>query len=189
MPPTVAHPSSCVRKLCGSAQGFWDFLQDRRRVSGTIRASRAEQHPLAHLQLAHFTWNPTPPILARAIVCSLHFPAFAMPKVPCMIAILAATPTRLRAPAPLPPLCSHTAYLCALSPLNAPRSGPHGRRQRPPAYDPPLPLPRIHPVALRGTACAARPPSPAPGDDAPGLHALPPHATPALPQPSRRPTR
>jgi len=45
--------------LCGSAQGFWDFLQDQRRVSGTIRASRAEQRPLSHREMAHFTWNPT----------------------------------------------------------------------------------------------------------------------------------
>jgi len=37
-----------------------DVLQDRRRVSGTIRASRVEQHPFSHLGMAHVTWNPTP---------------------------------------------------------------------------------------------------------------------------------
>ncbi len=51
--------------LCGSAQGFGDFLQDRRRVSGIIRAARAEQRPFSHLQLAHFTWNPTPGVTER----------------------------------------------------------------------------------------------------------------------------
>ncbi len=57
--PPVTRPPTCPTHSYGSAQGFWDFLQDRRRVSGTIGASRAEQRPLSHLQLAHFTWNPT----------------------------------------------------------------------------------------------------------------------------------
>ena len=57
--PPVTRPPTCPTHSYGSAQGFWDFLQDRRRVSGTIGASRPEQRPLSHLQLAHFTWNPT----------------------------------------------------------------------------------------------------------------------------------
>jgi len=61
----LANPPHLYPHPCGSAQGSWDFLQDRRRVCGTIRASRAEQRPSSHLQLAHFTWNPTP-ILIRS---------------------------------------------------------------------------------------------------------------------------
>jgi len=55
----IAHPSSCVRGLCGSTQGSWDFLQDRRRVPGTIGACRVEQRPFSHLRMAQLTWNPT----------------------------------------------------------------------------------------------------------------------------------
>ena len=45
-PPTL--PTSPPHSY-GSAQGSWDFLQDWRRVSGTLCASCAEQPPLSHL--------------------------------------------------------------------------------------------------------------------------------------------
>ncbi len=55
----LANPPHLSPHPCGSAQGLWDFLQDRRRISGTIGASRVEQRPSSHLRMAHFTWNPT----------------------------------------------------------------------------------------------------------------------------------
>ncbi len=55
----LTNPPHLSPHPCGSAQGLWDFLLERRRVCGTIRAARAEQRLLSHLQLAHFTWNPT----------------------------------------------------------------------------------------------------------------------------------
>jgi len=62
----LTNPPHLSPHPCGSAQGLWDFLLERRRVCGTIRAARAEQRLLSHLQLAHFTWNPTIARIKRA---------------------------------------------------------------------------------------------------------------------------
>ncbi len=57
--PLRARPGTCRYMATNVKYALSDFLQDRRRVSGTIRASRVEQHPFSHLGMAHFTWNPT----------------------------------------------------------------------------------------------------------------------------------